>query len=101
MAELNDPVLIDDEMARPRVAKIIAPDLIAVIDHDGILDFLLCHGIFNLRYFLFVIDSRYMDTDNHEAVFAVLVVHVLYMRHRFGTERAIESPEIDEYNFPA
>src|SRR5215471_10638097 len=44
VAELNDPILIDNEMRRPYVAKIIAPDRVIVIHHDRIFDAFLLHG---------------------------------------------------------
>ena len=96
MTELDDSLLVHDEMAGPRIAKIIAPDLVLVVDDHGILDSFFGYGFLHFRNFLFVIDARRVDTDDHEAVLRVLLVQVQDMRHCLGAERTIVGPEIDQ-----
>src|SRR5215475_12567758 len=101
MAQLNDAVLIYDEMTRPGVAKVIAPDLIIIIHDHRELDSFLRYGVFDPGDIFFVIDTRYMHADDDEPVLCILIVNLFNMRHRLRAEWAIEGPEINEHHLAA
>src|ERR1051326_5643655 len=98
VAQLDYTVLVDHKMARPRIAEIVAPDLIFVIDDNGVLDPFRYYSFFDLGNVLLIVDARSMNADDNQAVFSVLVVKLLNMRHRLSTERTIPGPEINEHN---
>src|SRR3989442_15633190 len=101
MAELDHTILINYEMAGPGVAEVITPDLVTIVDHDGILDRLFRNGVFDFWDFLFVIDSRHVDADDNKSILPVFVIHLFYVRHCLGAERTVERPEIDEHDLAA
>src|SRR5215831_201471 len=101
MAQLNNAVLVYDEMARPGVAKVIAPDLIIIIHDHWELDSFLRHRVFYPGDVFFVIDTRYMHADDDEPVLSILIVNLFNVRHRLCAEWAIEGPEINEHHLAA
>ena len=51
------------------------------------------------RYVFFVFGTRRMDSDHDQTFRTVLLVELLYVRHRLDTWLAVEGPEVDDNNF--
>src|SRR6185295_13547330 len=73
-AKTHDPLAIYYELRRPEVAKIIAPNLLFIVDHDGILDAHLGHGLAQPRHILLIVSARRVDTNDDQSFTTVLVV---------------------------
>src|SRR5437867_1758491 len=71
VTELDDAILVEHKVAGPCVAKIVAPDLVRVIDNDRILDAFLGYGFFDFADIFFVIDARRVHTDDDQAILSI------------------------------
>src|SRR6266581_5369828 len=96
VAELNHAFLIHNEMTGPRVAEIITPDLILVVDDNGILYPLLSYSLFDLGDVLLIVDARGMDADNNEPILRIFIIKLFDVGHRLSAKGTVPGPKINE-----
>src|SRR5262245_22689824 len=99
MAIPNNPRPVDHELGWPEVAEVVPEDLLFVVHDHGVCDSHPGHGGPKTRNVFFVVGSRCMNTNDHEALFSVLVMKVDHVRHRLDTWFTIERPEIEDDDF--
>src|SRR5213594_2835910 len=96
VAELNDAFLIHNEMTGPGVAQIITPDLVLIVDDNGILYPLLSYCLFDLGDVLLIVDARGMDADNNEPILPIFIIKLFDVGHRLSAEGTVPGPKINE-----
>src|SRR5262249_13641129 len=96
VAKLNYTVLIHNKVAWPRVAEIVAPDLIFIINDHWILNTLVCDRFLYFRYVFLVVDTRNMHANDDKTVFSIFVVQFFDVGHGLSAKWTIPSPKINE-----
>src|SRR5436190_2029821 len=89
----NDPVAIDDELRRPKIAQIIPPHFLLVINDDREFDIHLHDGVSKAFDASFIVGAGSMDPNDDESVLSILAIEIDDMRHCLNTWLALERPE--------
>src|SRR5262245_26925916 len=98
MAVADDSIAVDHELRRPKIAKVVAKNLLFVIDDYGKLDAHLLDSNSEFRHISFVFGARRVDTNDNQPLRRILVGEFPDVRHGLDAGLAVECPEIDDYN---
>jgi len=91
MTVADNYIAVDDKLRWPKVAKVVAKNLLFVIDDNRKFDAHSCYRIPEFPYVSFIFGPRRMDADHNQTLRPLLFMKLHDVRHRLNTWLAVES----------